>query len=84
MTSASTPNSSFNCLAASKQNSKFLECETIVMSEPSLSILALPIGRVKSCDKTSSETSKALPYNNSFSKMTTGFGSLMAALTKPL
>ncbi|KAH3688590.1 hypothetical protein WICPIJ_000434 [Wickerhamomyces pijperi] len=84
ITSAVRPYSSFNCLAACKQNVKFLEWETRVISLPSNSILALPKGTVKSGCWASGDNSKDSPYSSSFSKNTTGFGSLMEALIKPL
>lgn len=55
--------------------------ETIL---PVLSILLFPIGITKSFDKTSSETGNAWPYKISFSRKTTGSGSLMAAFNNPL
>lgn len=51
---------------------------------PTRSILALPMGTMKSFDKTSSETSKGVPYIISFSRQTTGSGSRIAAFSKPL
>ncbi|KAH3669963.1 hypothetical protein OGATHE_002776 [Ogataea polymorpha] len=83
-TSAETPYFSFTTLAASRQKTRFLECETMVTSEPSSSILALPIGKTKSGEAASSDIGKDSPYNSSFSKKTTGLGSLIAALRRPL
>jgi hypothetical protein len=57
---------------------------TIVISVPYLSILAFPIGKTKSIDISYSVSSKLSPYIISFSKNTTGLGSLIAAFIKPL
>ena len=53
---------------------------TRVTSEPSRHIFAFPIGTVKS---SKSGTSKLRPYNISFSKNTTGFGSRIADFNRP-
>ena len=42
-------------------------------------LLTFPIGATWSLFKTASSTSKAVPYNNSFSKNTVGSGSRIAA-----
>ena len=45
---------------------------------------ALPMGSTKSLPRTSSETGNDSPYRISFSKKTTGSGSLIAAFSSPL
>merc|ERR1719271_1011345 len=57
---------------------------TNVTSVPSRSMWALPSGNTKSLDWASSDNGKDVPYNSSFSRNTTGFGSRMAAFNKPL
>jgi hypothetical protein len=57
---------------------------TKVISFPYLSIFPFPIGNKKSISISSSVTSKNSPYIISFSRKTTGFGFLIAALSNPL
>jgi len=70
--------------AASRDHFTILAYAVIVTCLPGLCILAFPMGKMKSFDNYSSVSSKASLYINSFSKNTTGFGSLIAALSKPL
>lgn len=80
MTSTVTPSSFSRISAAKTQCPTDLEWATSVMSFPSRSILALPMGRTNSSDVAHSfETGKDCPYRISFSRTTTGFGSRMAA-----
>lgn len=46
--------------------------------------LAFPMGCTKSLSMTASDTGNDSPYRISFSRNTTGSGSLMAAFSKPL
>ena len=63
----------------------------IVMSSPSLRIIPLPIGTVKSSSEISEEASippdsdlaPFEPYNNLCSKISTGSSSLTAAFSNP-
>lgn len=84
ITSQSIPCSFFKISAAYREWPTIFECAVIVTSDPFLSILAFPIGRRKSGLSSSAVTSNSIPYIISFSKKTTGFGSLIADLKSPM
>ena len=73
-----------SCSAASKHRPTGFECETNVIRSPTRSIFALPIGMRKSLLSALSSISNVTPYNNSFSKQTTGSLSRIADLSRPL
>mmetsp|Transcript_20269 Transcript_20269/g.71676 ORF Transcript_20269/g.71676 Transcript_20269/m.71676 type:complete len:242 (-) Transcript_20269:225-950(-) len=70
--------------AASSDRPTWREKVTMLTSLPSRSVLALPIGSTKSSFMASSLIGITTPYMSSFSRNTTGSGSRMAALMRPL
>mmetsp|Transcript_9279 Transcript_9279/g.36263 ORF Transcript_9279/g.36263 Transcript_9279/m.36263 type:complete len:211 (-) Transcript_9279:414-1046(-) len=83
ITSAEMPLAS-SSLAASRATPTMRLNVTMVTSVPSRSTLALPISMTKSSRMASSLISNSTPYMSSFSSMTTGLSSRMAALSRPL
>ena len=61
----------------------FLEKVVIVTSLQTLSILAFSIGRQKLESRAFADTRKDSPYNNSFSRKTTGSRSLITTFSNP-
>lgn len=79
MTSTLIPSSFSRISAASSAWVTFLLWVTMVMSDPSFSTLALPMGRTKSSESSSAVSGKETPYRSSFSRKQTGLGSRIAA-----
>jgi len=83
-TSALIPCSAYKISAAFKENPTILEKAVIVTSVPALSILALPIGKVKFGSATLAGTSNSVAYIISHSRTITGSLSLIADLINPM
>lgn len=84
ITSHEIPLSFSNCCAACNDQPTKRELATMVISFPSRSILAFPMGSKKSSCSAASDMWWEAPYSSSFSKKTTGLGSRIAALSNPL